>query len=176
MTTKHRKYKPDQDFLRVRDLLVNTYSAFEKPVNWRIERWNYARYLVVPHLGPGQTTNHTPEESLESIHLWEDAFRVWENDDGDIVGAVTVEYPWPGEVFLQRHPHYDVLLDERLCYAEETLTDKKNNTLGVHIYDHDEPLQALAQQRGYRQDAQHPEYDSEFVINELPEPELRTAK
>ena len=56
-----------------------------------------------------------------------------------------------------------------MCYAEETLTDKKNNTLGVEIYDHEEPLQALAQHRGYRQDAQHPEYDSEFIINELPE-------
>jgi hypothetical protein len=85
---------------------------------------------------------------------------------------VSVEHPWPGEVFFQRHPRYDWLLDEMICYAEETLTDKKNNTLGVQIYDHDEPLQALAQQRGYRQDAQHPEYDSEFVINELPEAKL----
>ena len=172
MTTKHRKYNPDRDFLRVRDLLVNTYSDFERPVNWCIERWNYARYLVVPYLGPGRTTNHTPEDSLESIRLWEDAIHIWENDENDIVGVVTVEYPWPGEVFLQRHPRYDALLDEMLCYAEETLTDKKNNTLGVYIYDHDEPLQALARRRGYRQDAQHPEYDSEFVISDLPERKL----
>src|SRR5512135_2208836 len=103
MTTRHRKYNPDRDFLRVRDLLVNTYSDFERPVNWCIERWNYARYLVVPYLGPGRTINHTPEDSLKSIHLWEDAIHIWENDEGDIVGAVTVEYPWPGEVFLQRH-------------------------------------------------------------------------
>ena len=87
MTTKHRKYKPDQDFLRVRDLLVNTYPAFEKPVNWRIERWNYARYLVVPRLSPDQRTNRRPDDSLQSIHLWEDAIGVWENDENESWGS-----------------------------------------------------------------------------------------
>ncbi len=172
MIAKHRKYNPDRDFLRVRDLLVNTYPTFEKPANWCIERWNYARYLVVPYLGPGRTTNRTPEDSLKSIRLWEDAIHIWENDKDDIVGAVTVEYPWRGEVFLQRHPGYDALLDEMLCYAEGTLADKKTNTLGVYIYDYDKPLQTLAQQRGYRQNTQHPEYDSEFVIGDLLEEKL----
>jgi len=31
---------PERDFLRVRDFLVDTYTAFDAPVNWGIERWN----------------------------------------------------------------------------------------------------------------------------------------
>jgi hypothetical protein len=127
MTAKHRKYKPERDFLRVRDLLANTYPAFEKPVNWRIERWNYARYLVAPFLGPDRTTNHRPEDSIESIHIWEDTIGVWENDENDIVGVVCAEYPWPGETFFQRHPRYDLLLDEMIRYAEETLLSPTKN-------------------------------------------------
>jgi hypothetical protein len=42
---KLRAYKPEQDFLRIRDLLVDTRQAFSSPLNWGIERWNYARYL-----------------------------------------------------------------------------------------------------------------------------------
>lgn len=45
MALKLRAYKPEQDFLRIRDLLVDTRQAFSSPLNWGIERWNYARYL-----------------------------------------------------------------------------------------------------------------------------------
>jgi hypothetical protein len=44
-------YRPETDFIRVRAFLVQTYARFEAPVNWGIERWNYARYFVAPMLG-----------------------------------------------------------------------------------------------------------------------------
>jgi predicted N-acetyltransferase YhbS len=111
---------------------------------------------------------------LKAIRFWEDTIGVWENDEHGIVGVVNMEHPDPehsgfGEAFFQRHPQYPFLLDEMLDYAEATLKNKKTNTLYIYIYDHDEPFQALVQQRGYEKDEKDFGYDSEFVIENLPE-------
>ncbi len=177
MTAKLRKYKPEHDFLRIRDFLVNTYQIIGKPLNWRLERWNYARYFVAPMLGTYGQGEPSPEDSLKPIRFWEDTIGVWENDEGEIVGVVNMEYPDPehpgfGGAFFQRHPQYTLLLDEMLDYAEATLINRKTNSLHTYIYDYDETFQALVQQRGYQQDVEHPEYDSVFVIKHLPEPRL----
>jgi predicted N-acetyltransferase YhbS len=174
MKVRLGKYKPEQDFVRIRDFLVETYRAFEGIYNWRLERWNYARYFVAPFLGTYGQEEPDLEDSLKAIRFWEDAIRVWENDAGEIVGVVNIEAPvaWHpefGEAFFQRHPQYDFLLDEMLDYAEETFADEKRPAHTIHIYEYDEPLQALAHERGYRRDAEHPHHDSEFIIRgELP--------
>jgi predicted N-acetyltransferase YhbS len=173
----YRKYQPDQDFLHIRDLLAHTYQAFEKPFNWRIERWNYARYSVAPMLGMYGQPDPNPEAGLKAIRFWEDTVGVWENNAGEIVGVVNIEHPdleHPGfgEAFFQRHPQYPSLLDEMLDYAEANLLNRKTNTLFIYIYDHDEQLQALVQERGYEKDAGDFGHDSEFVIGDLPEPGL----
>lgn len=162
MTVTFRKYEPEQDFLRVRDFLVETYLAFEAPYNWGLERWNWARYH--PSMFEGDVANN--------IHLWGDFVRVWENDGGEIVGVVNAEGPRPGEAYFQRHPRYGFLLNEMLDYAEETLVNGENGTLRIYIHDCDEPFQALLQRRGYQKDAEHPEHDSEFVIEGPPEIDL----
>ena len=171
MTVKLRKYK-QQDFLPIRDFLVDTYQIIGKPLNWRLERWNYARYFVAPMLGTYGQGEPSIEDSLKAIRFWEDTIGVWENDEGKIVGVVSSENPELGRAFIQRHPQYTHLLAEMLDYAEATFTDKEKSTLKIQIYEYDEPLQALVQQRGYRQEAEHPEYDSVFVIKDLPEPKL----
>ena len=174
MVARLRKYKPEQDFLRIRDFLVDTYQIIGKPQNWHLERWNYARYFVVPMLGTYGQGEPSPEDSLKAIRFWEDAIGVWENDEGEILGVVSSENPELGRAFIQRHPQYNHLLAEMLDYAEATFIDidKGKNTLKIQVYEYDEPLQALAQERGYRQEAEHPEYDSVFVIKHLPEPKL----
>jgi predicted N-acetyltransferase YhbS len=172
MTAKLRKYKPEQDFLRIRDFLVDTYQIIEKPQNWRLERWNYARYFVAPRLGAYGQGEPSIEDSLKAIGFWEDTIGVWENDGGEIVGVVSTENPELGRAFFQRHPQYNHLLAEMLDYAEATFTDEEKNTLKMQIYEYDEVLQALAQERGYRKEAEQPEHDSVFVIKHLPEPNL----
>jgi predicted N-acetyltransferase YhbS len=172
-----RKYKPEHDFLRIRDFLVNTYHIFEKPLNWRLERWNYARYFVAPFLGTYGQKDPNLEYGLKAIRFWEDTIGVWENDDNEIVGVVNMEHPDPthpgfGEAFLQRHPQCTSLLAEMLDYAERTLISKKTNALHIYIYDYDEALQALVQQRGYEKDAERARYDSELIIGDLPEQRL----
>ncbi|MBM3496940.1 MAG: hypothetical protein FJX72_21855, partial [Armatimonadetes bacterium] len=87
MPTRPRPYRPD-DFMRVRDMLSETFHAFPTPVNWRIERWNYARYLVAPYLAPKWETNRTPAESDRSVRLLEGLIRVWEEPSGRIVAVV----------------------------------------------------------------------------------------
>jgi GNAT superfamily N-acetyltransferase len=59
-----------------------------------------------------------------------------------------------------------------LDYAETTLVDREKNRLSLYVHDYDEALQTLLRERGYRQEMDHPGYDSEFVINELPEIDL----
>ena len=172
MTARLRKYKPEQDFLRIRDFLVDTYQIIGKPQNWRLERWNYARYFVAPRLGAYGQGEPRIEDSLKAIGFWEDTIGVWENEGGEIVGVVSTENPGLGRAFIQRHPQYNPLLAEMLDYAEATFTDKEKNTLKIQIYEYDEVLQAVTQERGYQQDVEHPEYDSEFVIQHLPGPDL----
>lgn len=162
MKAQLRKYRPEQDFLRIRDFLVETYLASEEPYNWGFERWNWARYHLSMFEG----------DSERKIRFWEDVVGIWENDENEIVGVVNAEAPRFGEAFFQRHPQYAFLLDEMLDYAEEALADKENNTLRIYVYDHDEPFRTLVQKRGYQQDVEHPGYDSEFVIEGLPERKL----
>ena len=158
--------------MRIRDFLVDTYQIIGKPQNWRLERWNYARYFVVPMLGTYGQGEPSPEDSLRAIRFWEDAIGVWENDEGEILGVVSSENPELGRAFIQRHPQYTHLLAEMLDYAEATFVDKEKNTLKIQIYEYDGPLQALAQKRGYRKETEYPEHDSVFVIKHLPEPNL----
>lgn len=162
MKAQLEKYRPEQDFLRIRDFLVETYMASAEPYNWGLERWNWARYH--PSMFEGDIE--------KKCRFWEKVVGIWENDENEIVGVVNTEAPRFGEAFFQRHPQYAFLLDEMLDYAEETLADKENSTLRIYVYDHDEPFQTLVQKRGYQQDVEHPGYDSEFVIEGLSEIKL----
>jgi predicted N-acetyltransferase YhbS len=123
-------------------------------------------------IGIGTNQEPTVEESLEAIRRLEATLAVWENEHGDIVGAVTNEYPWLGDAFFQQHPRYTHLLAEMLDYAESCLTDRDKRTLTIHIYEHDAPLTQLAEQRGYQKIAEWREEDSEYLIGQLPTPNL----
>lgn len=166
MTLAQRSYQPARDFLRVRDFLSATFRMTEKPLNWRIERWNYARYFVMPMIGAYPKEPLTVEESLWAIRWWEERIGLWENAAGDVVGVVAFEYPWPGDVFLLRHPDNDEVLTPMLDYAEVTLVDQKKRTLGLHIFEHDAAQQALAEARGYEKQFEAAEDDSVYVIRE----------
>lgn len=159
MKVTFRKYDPDTDFLRVRDMLVETYGAFERPINWPFVRWEYARYFCAPMLGAygvGETSNdsleNNIEKSKEAIRLWEGGVGIWENENGDIAAVVCPdEYvPWHpgyGNAFFQRRPAYDHLLDEMLEYSTKTFV--KDNTSNVFIPVHDRPLLNAAKKHGF---------------------------
>jgi predicted N-acetyltransferase YhbS len=173
MNTKRRDYDPDQDFVRVRDFLVDTYASVEQPVNWRLDRWNYARYFVIPMIGAYGKEPVSPQDSRQAIRWWEDHIRVWEDDRGQVVAVTALEYPWPGDVFFLRRPGYDFLLEEMFEDAEDNLIQPDKHTLQIHVYDHDGPLEAVARRRRYEKNEEWFEKDTEFVIRrQLPAPDL----
>jgi predicted N-acetyltransferase YhbS len=168
-----RKYDHTRDFLRVRDFLSATYALVDNPINWRLDRWNYARYFVIPMIGAYAKDPVSAKDSLQAIRLWEDRIRLWEDDGGRILAVTAMEYPWLGEVFFLRHPKDNSLLDDMFEDAEGNLAHPDNRNLWIHIHEHDEPLKAVAQRRGFRKDAERFEEDTEFIIRgELPEPDL----
>lgn len=182
MKISFRKYQPERDFLRVRDLLIKHYSVAEKPFNWGIARWNYARYFVAPLLGAWGVSDireavpdPTGNKSREAIWQWENSIGIWENDTGDIIGVVNPEtyVSWRsdrGLVFFQRHPSYGALVEEMLVYAEMTFTLK--GKVQIFIPEPDEPLQSFASNRGYIKDAKPDGYYLEYDLRELPESDL----
>jgi len=173
MKGKLRKYDHEQDFVPVRDFLVDTYTALDKPINWRLDRWNYARYFVIPMIGTYAQDPVSPQDSSKAIRWWEDHIRLWENAQGQVVAVTALEYPWPGDVFFLRHPEHNYLLEEMFADAEENLAHPDEKTLRIHIYEHDAHLSAMAQVRGYLKKEEWFEEDTEFVIRgELPVPEL----
>jgi len=163
MTARLRPYDSDRDFIPVRDLLVEAYGGFPDPVNWRLERWNYARHFCAPMIGPTpETRSPTEEESLLAIRMWESRIGVWEDAEGRVAGVVTNEYPWPATAYLQRRPGHDELLDDMLAYAERVYRVEKTNAASTFIYEDDEPLVAAALARGYVRDDAVFEPDLEY--------------
>ena len=170
MSTRQRRYDPSRDFLRIRAFLVDTYGAFEKPLNWRIERLNYARYFCAPYLCKDEEI--TPEKSLNAVRFWEDSIGVWEDDREGIVGAVHTEHPWLGDAFIQRHPKHTHLLEEMLDFAESDLVNKERRLLRLFVYEHDQDMLSLMKERGYHKVDEDWDYDQEYVVRAVPEPSL----
>jgi predicted N-acetyltransferase YhbS len=171
-----KKYMPDPDFIRIRDFLVETYAAFEAPVNWGLERWNYARYFVAPMLGSDGTDKGTPQSALDAIRFWEEHLGIWEHA-GQIVGVANIEHPvdWHpgfGEIFVQRHPEHIDLLDEMLAYSEEHFADPKNHQVHIYVYEDDTPLVDAVSRRCYVRNEERYGYHMEYMVGEQAEPEL----
>ena len=175
--------------MRVRDFLVANYRAFEKPVNWDLVRWNYARYFCASMLGAwglGEEAGKEPDisgkKSKEAIRFWEGSIGIWETDSeknseegGEIVGVVCPdEYvPWHpafGQAFLQRHPDHEHLLPEMLTYAENTFKGK--GMTRIYMGEHDKALQEAASQRGFVRDEKPCMHYTEFDLGNIPESSL----
>ena len=178
MNVRFHTYDPGRDFLRIRDFLVETFSLTEQPLNWRLERWNYARYFITPLLATDGVGEPDLTAYQQAIRLFEASTGVWENEAGDIAGVVNIEHAdrshrgW-GEAFFQRHPDYDFLLPEMLDFAEANLRNRERNLLFIPIYEYDGAFQAVVRARGYRRNDEYTLWDSAFTIQgQLPDSTL----
>ena len=172
-----RSYQHNRDFPRIRDFLNETYSAFPMPYNWGLERWNYARYFVAPMLGAYGTDGGTPEGSLKAIRLWEETARIWEDDEGKIVGVTCIEHPDKthpgfGEIFVQRHPEHLELLDEMVAFGEQHYRHPERNRARIWVYEDDADMIAVVRARGYERRDEPVSHHLDYVIGELPELKL----
>lgn len=168
-------YQPATDFARVRDMLVETVSAFDKLVNWRLERWNYARYFISPMLGTSGV-DPDPAGAAAVIRRWEQSVGLWEDSGGQIVGVVTKEHAEPthssfSEAFLLRRPGWAHLLPEMLSYAETHLANPQGGSFQIYLYDHDQEAQQAALGRGFAPTEWHG-YDSVLPVGKLPRQRL----
>ncbi len=143
MRTRARGYSSPDDFIRVRDFLKETFYAFGDPLNWGLERWNWARFH------PSMFAGDDPSASAMNVRYFEDSIRIWELEDGSIAGLVNVEAPVPdGEFFIQRRPGQDRLLGEMLEYAR-SLPRPTGAALSIYAYERDETLKAALRSGGY---------------------------
>lgn len=131
-----RAYAGDDDFWRVRQLLVETYPITPTGFNWEIRRWD------------GWNCHRSPAERLEFPKL----VHLWETGDGTLVGAVHPE--GRGDVWVELHPDYRHLEAEMLAWGEEHLSipaEDGERQVETFVYDYDIARIRLLQMRGYEQ-------------------------
>lgn len=162
-----RPYRPETDFLAVRDMLVRTNDPALPPINWNYVRWEYNRCFVAPMLGADLTLDSL-ENSIAGIRAWEQRITVWQQAER-VVGAVLWEDTRPGPAWIQRDRGADALLPAMLTAAEETMKHPETGAVQVIAYDHDAPLIAALRARGYAPGNEVDEVDSINPIgDELP--------
>lgn len=131
-----RPFYDDDDFRRVRSLLIETYPITPVGFNWEIRRWDGLRYYNSdPALNPS----------------WRETIRLWETQEGKIVGVVHPESQ--GDAHLELHPDYRQIEEEMVIWAEENLAiptdDGMHRRLGISVFEYDTPRRLLLESRGY---------------------------
>ena len=85
------------------------------------------------------------------LQVWEKSIRIWEKDDGRIVGVVHTENEEPGEGWIQIHPECTDLYGEMVTYIEQHLADEAEDIGYVKLYLNDNSeLEQIACDRGYK--------------------------
>lgn len=134
--TTARPLQSDDDFWRVRDLLIETVPLTPLDFNWDIRRWEGKRFY---------------DENPNAHSRLTGRVQLWETEDGRVVGAVTPE--GKGDAYLQVHPAFRQLEAEMIDWAEAHLAvptaDGARRQLEIFVYDYDTLRQALLTARGY---------------------------
>ena len=154
MKTTFRRYDAQRDFLRVRDLLADTF--IHHPLNWTIERWNYARHFVAPLFG--------------SVRTWEENIGIWEDAASGIVGVAHGESDSPDGAHFEIAPEFSSLYPEMIEYAQEHLSAHQNGErrLCLHIQEGNAPLVRAAEQMGYARQPQGRCCITEHAMKNMP--------
>lgn len=157
MKTYIKKYTPE-DYLRIREFLVSSFERFDRPYNWTIDFWNFCRYFgLILH-------------SFD-ISQWEETIRIWEGENGDIVGDVHSNGIKDNEVYFQvGSPIMDInILEEMFEYAEGHLSILKDGKRVIHLWipDGDQQRESIASDRGYTK--QWNEITSVISLEKIPD-------
>lgn len=110
-----------EDFTRIRDFLVNTFTHFQCSYNWTIERWNFS-------ISMARIMNGVP------LEIWESQIAIWEYDQ-EIVGVVNAEGENDGEAFFQmareQVPHD--ILEEMFTFCEIHLGKEESGKRVIYL-------------------------------------------
>lgn len=163
---KHmKKAYQENDFLKIRDFLKNTYHEEDRHHNWLIDRWNFTRYV-------GQVMHNT-------FDVWPNTVGVFENEDGSIIAVVNSE----GEVVNRDAGHAFFQL-ENIEYSDENLLSIIDHAekhfpivkdgvskLYMHIGPDQLRFKELIAKLGYK-DTGYKEFMSSIEIDQLQKVEL----
>ena len=131
-----RPYRDDQDFWRVRNLLIETYPITPPDFNWEVRRWDGSRF-------------HSKEAVWEPY--WDGRVGLWETAGGRLVGAVHPD--GEGVACLEIHPDYRHIEEEMIAWAESHLAkateDGSQRQLGMFVYEYDSWRRRMLEQRGF---------------------------
>jgi mycothiol synthase len=132
-----RPLTTDQDFWKVRNLLIQTYPITPFGFNWDIRRWEGRRFH---------------DDNPEQLDRWAQNIQLWESETGDLVALAHPESD--GDVHLDLHPDYRHLEPEMFKWAEENLAVATENgdrhQLETFAYNYDAFRQRLLAERGYQ--------------------------
>jgi GNAT superfamily N-acetyltransferase len=135
-----RPLQTDDDWWRVRHLLIDTYPITPVDFNWEIRRWDGCRNY---------------EESDDEFQQHKHDICLWETESGRLVGAAHPEDR--GTLHLQLHPDYRHLEDEMIAWGEEHLAvpteDGQQRRLDIFVFEYDAPRQRVLAERGYEKTA-----------------------
>lgn len=129
-----KPFRDDTNFLRVRNLLIDTYPITPTGFNWEVRRWDGWRFY-------SENPAWNPE--------WKDVVRLWETEDRQLVGAVHPE--GTGDAHLELHPAYRHIEREMVEWAEEHLSTRSGDgkKLRIFVFEYDAPRRRLLEERGY---------------------------
>lgn len=115
-----RRYR-QEDFMKVRDFLVDTYAIFQRPYNWTIERWNFS-------ISMARIMNGV------SLEAYESQIAIWERDQ-EIVAVVTAEGENDGEAFfLMAHDQIpDEILQGMFTFCDNHLGKEKDGKRVIYL-------------------------------------------
>lgn len=132
----HRPYRGEDDFWRIRQFLQDTYPITPLGLNWEVRRWDGVVFYAEESGMPAEKTG---------------GLRLWEDTDGNLIGAVFTERP--GEVHLFVHPEARELESEMLVWAEAhnaQQIDGRRESLSTFCLDDDRGRKERLALRGYQ--------------------------
>ncbi|MFO7635000.1 MAG: GNAT family N-acetyltransferase [Caldilinea sp.] len=136
MLIQTRPMQTDDDYWRMRDLLLDTVPITPIGFNWDMRRLDGKRFY---------------NEDMAASRLLIRPVHLWENEDGRLAGYVLSESP--GDAHLQVHPDFRYLEAEMIAWAEENLAIFKpaseKRELEIYVYEYDALRQQILTERGY---------------------------
>lgn len=132
-----RAFAVDDDYMAVRQFLIDSYSGFDRLFNWGIDRWDVLRY----------SSNAGGE--LTGDRLWERYVRIWE-DDGRIVGVIHPEDG--GDLHIEIDAEYRHLESEMYGWGERHVAPPRGGDAAPATFakTFDAHRRDVLQQRGWQ--------------------------
>ena len=156
-----RAFQSDEDFLKVRNLLVETYPITPVDFNWDIRRWDSWRFY---------------NKDMVFKPAWTEQVRLWETEDGRLVG--TAHADGHGNAQLEIHPDFRLYIEEEmLTWCENHLAtpgeDGGPRRLSMAVFEYDSPRRRLLAGHGFEKTGGYSvSRRMRFGCRLLPEPNL----